>query len=480
MSNPQSQEPPGGDQRTHPLSVSLCASQVSAVLRVSRMPLFRSALQSMTSVYTGVKGRYPLLGLMGGVAEVSVRNVSNMAMRQATPLLESLEPQIEVANMLALVGLERLEKNFPILNQSTDEVVGHLKDALFLTLDDVQLWMVDSLDVVLEQLERVSGAARDGVRLLQESPVGQVATSGLDDVLSRLEEATSYYMPLPPTLRREWEMMVQEYEDEDEDEEPGLWTRFRSVLLTLSLQLYHRMIKLREQLLTAVRTLGDTADQVGLNKVLELVGDLLSNLQSLLVALVYQAEHLRELSLNQVKRQAAILVELKLVRQVKDLPVQVQQLLRDLQELSKILLQLVVNVTPLYNMLQQPTDQDIEDFLSRDDFSFDSVSRRSSANSLFLKAMDGRPRRRRSLYSRTRSSGGPQSPDPPNGRRSSLKEAAALEGDESPSPSDGSGVFARRPSATELLLTPLKQFVSQGQKAFEYLSPNSPAAATAN
>ncbi|XP_058503930.1 perilipin 6 isoform X2 [Solea solea] len=478
MSNPQSQEPPGGDQRTHPLSVSLCASQVSAVLRVSRMPLFRSALQSMTSVYTGVKGRYPLLGLMGGVAEVSVRNVSNMAMRQATPLLESLEPQIEVANMLALVGLERLEKNFPILNQSTDEVVGHLKDALFLTLDDVQLWMVDSLDVVLEQLERVSGAARDGVRLLQESPVGQVATSGLDDVLSRLEEATSYYMPLPPTLRREWEMMVQEYEDEDEDEEPGLWTRFRSVLLTLSLQLYHRMIKLREQLLTAVRTLGDTADQVGLNKVLELVGDLLSNLQSLLVALVYQAEHLRELSLNQVKRQAAILVELKLVRQVKDLPVQVQQLLRDLQELSKILLQLVVNVTPLYNM--QPTDQDIEDFLSRDDFSFDSVSRRSSANSLFLKAMDGRPRRRRSLYSRTRSSGGPQSPDPPNGRRSSLKEAAALEGDESPSPSDGSGVFARRPSATELLLTPLKQFVSQGQKAFEYLSPNSPAAATAN
>uniref|UniRef100_A0A8D3CFQ4 Uncharacterized protein n=1 Tax=Scophthalmus maximus TaxID=52904 RepID=A0A8D3CFQ4_SCOMX len=93
-----------------------------AMLRVSSLPLVYSALQSVTSLYSEVKGRYPLLGLMGGVAEVGVRSVSHVAMRQATPLLQSLEPQIEVANSFALVGLERLEKNFPILNQSTDEV----------------------------------------------------------------------------------------------------------------------------------------------------------------------------------------------------------------------------------------------------------------------------------------------------------------------------------------------------------------------
>lgn len=29
---------------------------------------------------------------------------------------------VEVANSFALVGLDRLERNFPILNQSTDEV----------------------------------------------------------------------------------------------------------------------------------------------------------------------------------------------------------------------------------------------------------------------------------------------------------------------------------------------------------------------
>ncbi|XP_044062718.1 perilipin 6 isoform X2 [Siniperca chuatsi] len=456
----------GGDMSDRP------NHETSAVLRVSRLPLVRSALQSVTSAYSEVKGRYPLLSLMGGVAEVGVRSVSHVAMRRATPLLQSLEPQIEVANSFALVGLDRLERTFPILNQSTDEVVGHLRDAFFLTLDDVQLWVVDGLDGALDQLERLSGAGLAAIRLLQDTQVGRAAALGLDDVLSRLEDATAYYLPLPPTLRREWEMKVQEYEDDDEDEEPGLWTRVRSLLLSLSLQLYHRMMKVREQLQKAGRTLGDAAYAVGLSQVLELVGELLQYLQSLLIALVYRAESLRELTLNGVKGQAVMLAELRPVRQIRELPVQIQQLLGDLQELAKILLQLLINVTPLYNLLQQPSDQEVEVFLNQDNFTADSSSRRSSANSLFLKAMDGRPRRRRSLYSlATRGPKVPQSPNPPNGCRSSPKDPPALKMEGLPLPFDD--VVHRRPSATELLLAPLKQFISQSQKAFEYLSPNS-------
>ncbi|XP_034535036.1 perilipin 6, partial [Notolabrus celidotus] len=348
----------------------------NAVSRVSRLPLVRSAFQTMTSAYLEVKGRYPLLRMMGGVAEVSVRRISNVAMTQATPLLQTLEPQIEVANSFALVGLDRLEKNFPILNQSTDEVMGHLKDAFFLTLDDVQVWVVDGLDVALDQLERLSDSAWGAVQLLQDSQVGRVATSGLDDVLSRLEDATAYYLPLPATLRREWEMRVQEYEDDDDDEEPGLWTRIRSLLLSLSLQLYHRMMKVREQLQRAAGTLGGAADTVGLSRVLELVGDLLQYLQGLLVALVYRAESLRELTLSGVKGQALMLVELQPVRQIRELPLQIQQLLGDLQELSRILLQLVINATPLYNLLQQPSSQEVEDFLNQEEFTASSSSRR--------------------------------------------------------------------------------------------------------
>ncbi|XP_038128502.1 perilipin 6, partial [Cyprinodon tularosa] len=399
-----------------------------------------------------------------------VRSVSEEAVRRASPLLRSLQPQIELANSLALTGLDSLERNFPILNQSTDEVMTHLKDAIFLTLDDVQLLVVDGLDGALDQLERAADAVRMAVRQLQESQVGQAATAGLDNILSLLEDTTAYYLPLPPTLRREWEMRVQEYEDEDDGDEPSLWTRVRSLLLTLSLQLYHRMMKVREQLQRYARTLGGAADQVGLTRVLEITGQLLQYLQNLVVALLFQAESLREATIRGVVERAAMLAELGPIRQLRELPVQIQQALRDLQELSKVLLQFVINTTPLYNMLEQSTPQEVEDFLNKEDFS-ESSSRRSSASNLFLKAMDGRPRRRRSLYSHAFTAGGPQSPDPPNGRRSSTKDSSNPETDGTAHPSEGNAL--RRPSATELLLTPLKQFVAQSQKALEYLSPNS-------
>nr|XP_057909538.1 perilipin 6 [Doryrhamphus excisus] len=440
--------------------------EINVMLRVSHLPLVRSVLQSVSSVYSEVKGRYPLLGLVGGVAEFGVRNVSMEAMKRATPVMQTLRPQIEIANNFALVGLDQLEKTFPILNQSTDEVIGHLKDAFFLTMDDMQLWMGAGLDGALDQLERLSHSAWLAMRQLQDSQVGRAATLGLDDLLSRIENVTAYYLPLPPTLRREWEMRVLEYEDEDEDDEPSIWTRVRSLLLGLSLQLYHRMMKVQEQLEEAARNLGDAADSVGLGQVLELLGNLLHFLQRLLVTLLYRAESLKELSLGRVKDQAMMLAELRPVRQIQALPVQVQQLLVDLQQLSKILLQLLINSTPLYNMLQQPSEKDVEDFLNQEDFRSDGSSRRGSSNSLFLKAMDGRPRRRTSLYSRAVRSPGP---DGNTGRRSSLKQDFEPEG--SPVPSESSTY--RRPSATEVLLTPLKQFVSQSQKAFEYLNPNS-------
>ncbi|XP_013887134.1 perilipin 6 [Austrofundulus limnaeus] len=444
----------------------------SVLLRVSRLPLVHSALQTVSATYSEFKGRYLLLNMMAGVAEVGVRRVSGEAMRQVSPLLQSLEPQIDVANSFALDGLDRLEKAFPILNESTDQVLTHLKDAFFVTLDDVEVWVVDSLDGAVDQLERVVEAVRRAVRQLQDSQVGQAASLGLDNVLTLLEDATAFYMPLPPTLRREWEMRVQEYEDEDEEDEPGPWTRARSLLLTLSLQLYHRGSKVRERLQEAVTTLGGAADQVGLTRVLGLTGELLQYLQNLVVALLFRAESFRGAALRGIMDRATTLAQLRPVQQIRELPAQIQQVLRDLQELSKILLQLVVNTTPLYDMLEQPSPQQVEDFLNQEDLVSDSSSRRGSANSLFLKAMDGRPRRRRSLYSRaSRGSGGPQSPDPSNKRRSSLKDSSNPEVDNQVPPPEGDTL--RRPSATELLLTPLKQFISQSQKAFEYLSPNS-------
>ncbi len=59
---------------------------------------------------------------------------------------------------------------------------------------------------------------------------------------------------------------MQSYEDEDDDdeeEEPRMWTRIRSLLLCLYLQLYHRLMKLRERLDSALQTLWAAAETVG-------------------------------------------------------------------------------------------------------------------------------------------------------------------------------------------------------------------------
>lgn len=70
----------------------------------------------------------------------------------------------------------------------------------------------------------------------------------------------SLSVPAPAGL--EWERRVQEYEEQDDGEEPGLWTRFRGLLLSLSLQLYHRMLKQRDALQRLLRSLEEGANRV--------------------------------------------------------------------------------------------------------------------------------------------------------------------------------------------------------------------------
>ena len=73
--------------------------------------------------------------------------------------------------------------------------MDHLKDAFFLTLDNMQLQATD----MLEQLVVV---VSDSVAALQESQLGRTANASLDEVLTRLEQATAHYMPLPLTLSK--------------------------------------------------------------------------------------------------------------------------------------------------------------------------------------------------------------------------------------------------------------------------------------
>lgn len=63
--------------------------------RVAGLPLIRSALQNVSSVFVVVKDRYPLLGFMGDVSSLGMHLLSLTVTQRAAPLLESLRPQSE-------------------------------------------------------------------------------------------------------------------------------------------------------------------------------------------------------------------------------------------------------------------------------------------------------------------------------------------------------------------------------------------------
>uniref|UniRef100_A0A8C7FTT1 Perilipin 6 n=1 Tax=Oncorhynchus kisutch TaxID=8019 RepID=A0A8C7FTT1_ONCKI len=430
--------------------------------KTRNLPLFDSALKTVVSVYMDVKGRYPLLSVVGGVAEIGVRNVSQAAILRATPLLLSLEPQIEVVNNYACMGLDQLEKNFPVLHQSTEEVLGHLKDAFFLTLDDVQLRVNDELDGMQGRWDKLTDVTWYYLLALQESQLGQMATSGLDDILTRSEEAMAKYMPLTATLRLEWERRTQQYEDEDGEDEPGLWTRFRGLLLCLSLQLYHRLLKLRNRLDLQLSALS-LYHQMGLSRLLEVVSSVLQMLKLFYVSQVLRLEAMRRLALDQLKAQVRVLAELGPINQLLGLPAQVQLVVADLQELGKILLQLLVKSTPLYNM----------DFLNQQESLSSDTTRSSSASSLFLKAMDGRQHNRKSSYARSQT-GSTSAPSPASSlsRRGSQKQddqPLSLELDPLELPSTST---VRRPSsAAEVLLGSILQYLSSEPPSDESIIP---------
>ncbi|XP_051999302.1 perilipin-5-like [Xyrauchen texanus] len=453
--------------------------------RVVKLPLVSSALQQAIAVYMDVKGRYPLLGFMGIVAKLGIRSASMTAMQQAAPLLQNLAPEIEAVNNFALEGLEQLVKFFPILQQPTYEVVANLKDAFFSWLDDIQSRVNEELDRAVIRWDQLLELILRLLEAAQETTTGQFITAVLDELITQSEEAVAYYLPMPPTLRCEWERRVQSYEDEensnDEEEEPQMWTRVRSLLLCVYLQLYDRLMKLKERVDSILQTLGAAAEKVGLMRLMEMVTSLLLLLLTFYTDQVHRIEELRSLLMAQLSSGIKALKGLPPVQQMLNLSAQVRNIMNDLLELGQILIQLLINTTPLYDLVKQVSDLNATNNSTSDELP-ESPSNRASVNSLFLKAMDGRPRHRRSLYARSRrgsASGSPVStalsPTPTtisNGRKGSLKLDAQLLGspelDTLALPT--TDMIHRRLSTTEVLLAPIMQLVSQSQRAFEFLS----------
>lgn len=62
---------------------------------------------------------------------------------------------------------------------------------------------------------------------------------------------------------------------------------------------------------------------------------------------------LGDLAMNQLSALVQTLLKLPPVQQIQALPTQVVEVVSNLQELTRVLIQLLINTTPLYNMVRR-------------------------------------------------------------------------------------------------------------------------------
>uniref|UniRef100_A0A8C4VRN2 Uncharacterized protein n=1 Tax=Gopherus evgoodei TaxID=1825980 RepID=A0A8C4VRN2_9SAUR len=90
---------------------------LTAVGRVAGLPLVSSACEMASASYAATKETYPAIKAVCDVAEIGVRAITSASIIRAQPILDHLEPQLAAANEYACRGLDRLEKQLPILQQ---------------------------------------------------------------------------------------------------------------------------------------------------------------------------------------------------------------------------------------------------------------------------------------------------------------------------------------------------------------------------
>lgn len=93
-------------------------------------------------------------------------------------------------------------------------------------------------------------------------------------------------------------------------------------------------------------------DQVGLTQLMEMVASLLQLLLTFYVSRMLHAEEQRSFLMARVASGIQALKGLTPVRQILALPSQVRSLMDDLLELGQILIQLLINTTPLYDLVR--------------------------------------------------------------------------------------------------------------------------------
>ncbi|XP_066434961.1 perilipin-2-like [Eleutherodactylus coqui] len=175
--------------------------QQNVLVRLVNLPLVSSTCDLVSSAYVTTKDNHPYLKSVCEVAESSVRSITSVAMSNAEPLLQRLEPQIALANNMACVGLDKMEEKLPILNQPSGKVVANASEAVVGAKDAVIQRITGVVDktkeAVQDGVERTKAVVNGSFSTVLGSDVVELMSNSVDAALSKSESLLEQY--LPPT-----------------------------------------------------------------------------------------------------------------------------------------------------------------------------------------------------------------------------------------------------------------------------------------
>ncbi|KAM4809400.1 perilipin-2 [Rhinophrynus dorsalis] len=175
--------------------------QQNVVQRLVNLPLVSSTYDMVSSAYANTKDNHPYLKSVCDVAEKSVNSITSVAMTSAMPIIQKLEPQINIANNIACVGLDKIEEKLPILYQSSDKIVANASDAVAGAKNTVINTITGVVDktkgAVFDSVEMTKAVVNGSINTVLGSGVVQMVSTGVDTALTTSETLLEKY--LPPT-----------------------------------------------------------------------------------------------------------------------------------------------------------------------------------------------------------------------------------------------------------------------------------------
>ncbi|KAJ8419007.1 hypothetical protein AAFF_G00005060 [Aldrovandia affinis] len=171
--------------------------QQSVVSRVGSLPLVSSAYTMVSSAYTSTKDSVPLLRGVMDAAESGMQMLGAVATTGSRPLLERLEPQIAAVNEYAMMGLDKVEQNLPILQQPADKLVSNTVDMVYQSVSGAKEAMTGAVfGAMMGGMELTRAAMSGGLNTVLGSRVGQMMSSGVGLALRQSEDWVDQNLPL--------------------------------------------------------------------------------------------------------------------------------------------------------------------------------------------------------------------------------------------------------------------------------------------